>query len=66
MNYNRGNEVYLRREFATQTEVDILYAEANKIVQNFNKIEKYWKRVEQTNNILLFCTISLCLTILLR
>ena len=66
MNYNRDDEVYLRREVATQTEVDTLYAEANKIVQNFNKIEKYWKRVEQSNNILLFCTISLSLIVLLR
>ena len=66
MNHNRDDEVYLRREVATQTEVDTLYAEANKIVQNFNKIEKYWKRVEQSNNILLFCTISLSLIVLLR
>ena len=60
------DETYLRKEVATQTEVDILYEEANRIVQNFIKIEKYWKRVEQYNNLLLFCTIGLSIIIILH
>ena len=60
------DETYLRKEVATQTEVDILYEEANRIVQNFIKIEKYWKRVEQYNNLLLFCTIGLSAVKILR
>ena len=69
MNHDRDigpDEVYLRREVATQTEADVLWEKANQIVKNFNKIEKYWKQVEQSNNILLFCTISLSLIVLLR
>ena len=60
------DETYLRKEAATQTEVDMLYEEAIRIVQNFTIIEKYWKQVEQYNNLLLFCTIGLSAVIILR
>ena len=42
MNQDRDigpDEVYLRREVATQTEADMLFQEATQIVQNFHKIE---------------------------
>ena len=60
------NQDYLRRSVNTQTDVDPLYENALDIVNSFETIQKYWKRVERTNQILLGCTLSLALILVLR
>ena len=49
----------------TQTEADPLYQEAYRIVNNFEIIEKYWQRVERTNHLLLGCSLSLGIIVVL-
>ena len=51
--------MYKKRHVSTQTEVDTLYERAEAIVNNFERIESYWTRVERTNHILLGCVVSL-------
>jgi len=44
---------------ATQTEYDLLYKEALSIVNNFETIERYWQRIETTNQLLRMTTLGL-------
>ena len=57
--------ITLMPDQSMQTEADPLYQEAYRIVNNFEIIEKYWQRVERTNHLLLGCSVSLGIIIVL-
>ena len=51
---------------STQTDFDPLYIYAKDIVENYTKIENWWKKKERCNYIIVGCTVGLITIICIR